>query len=222
MYLAGVDEAGRGPVIGPLVIAGVVINKDDLDKLVEQGLADSKLLTKEQRNEFFDKILACAVDYKVVVIPAEEIDYKRNNATNLNRIEINIMIDLLGSLKDWSEAYVDACDRNAKRLELTLRNNVRKEITAEHFADLNYPIVSAASVIAKVIRDKEIKKLHEAFGVDFGSGYPHDPKTNQFLTEYYSEHQELPIIARKTWATSKRVIELSEQKNLDDFFRNAE
>ncbi|HUT79842.1 MAG TPA: ribonuclease HII [Candidatus Bathyarchaeia archaeon] len=222
MYLAGVDEAGRGPVIGPLVIAGVVINKDDLDKLVEQGLTDSKLLTKEQRNVFYDKILACAIDYKVVVIPAEEIDYKRNNATNLNRIEINIMIDLLGSLKDWTEAYVDACDRNAKRMELTLRNNVRKEITAEHFADLNYPIVSAASVIAKVIRDKEIEKLHETFGVDFGSGYPHDPKTNQFLTEYYTEHQELPIIARKTWATSKKVIELSEQRNLNDFFKNAE
>ncbi|MBN1328701.1 MAG: ribonuclease HII [Candidatus Heimdallarchaeota archaeon] len=219
--MAGVDEAGRGPVIGPLVIAGVVLKKDALVRLVEQGLTDSKLLTKEQRNKFYKEIVACAIDHKVVIIPAEEIDNKRKGAINLNRIETNIIIDLLNSLKDWSEAFVDACDRNAKRLELILKDNVRKEITAEHFADLNYPIVSAASVIAKVIRDKEIEKLHEIFGVDFGSGYPHDPKTNQFLTDYYSEHQELPIIARKTWATSRKVIELCEQKYLDDFFGNA-
>ncbi|MHA1212775.1 MAG: ribonuclease HII [Candidatus Heimdallarchaeota archaeon] len=222
MCIAGVDEAGRGPVIGPLVVAGVVLDKKDLDRLVEQGLTDSKLLTKEQRESFYPEILKCAKDYKVVIIHADEIDSKRGRAINLNRIEIKVMIDILGKLEGWKEAFVDACDRNANRLQVILRNNVRKEIVAEHFADLTYPVVSAASVIAKVVRDREIEKMHDTFGVDFGSGYPHDPKTNKFLTDYYSQHQELPIVARKSWATSKRIIELYEQRNIDDYIGDAE
>jgi ribonuclease HII len=222
MYIAGIDEAGRGPVLGPLVIAGVVINEKDLDPLVKEGLTDSKLMPKIKRESMYNDILKLTIDYQVVIIDAYEIDALRNNATNLNRIEINAMIKMLGVLTKWKMAFVDACDRNANRLQLILRKNVQENIIAEHFADVKYPIVSAASVIAKVIRDQEIEKAHKEFGVDFGSGYSHDRKTNQFLMDYYSEHGKLPVIARKSWETSKRVIRIHEQSNLDEFFSNAE
>ncbi len=222
MYLAGVDEAGRGPVLGPLVIAGVVLHQDDLPQLVENGLADSKLVPKEKREQLYQTIVAKAVDYKVIIIEALDIDKQRACAINLNKIEMNSFVEILLLMKQWSKAYVDACDRNAQRFQLTLQNRVNTNIVAEHFADQTYPIVSAASIIAKVIRDREIEKYHNEYGVDFGSGYPHDKKTNQFLKEYISQYGKLPLVARKSWVTSKRVVEMYQQTNLDEFFSNAE
>lgn len=222
MYLAGVDEAGRGPVLGPLVVAGVVLHQDDLPQLVENGLVDSKLVPKEKREELYQTIVAKAIDYKVIIIEASDIDRQRACAINLNKIEMNSFVEVLLLMKQWSKAYVDACDRNAKRFQLTLRNRVNTNIVAEHFADQTYPIVSAASIIAKVIRDKEIERHHREYGVDFGSGYPHDAKTNQFLNDYISQYGKLPLIARKSWATAKRVVETYEQANLDGLFSNAE
>ncbi len=222
MYLAGVDEAGRGPVLGPLVIAGVVLHQDDLPQLVENGLADSKLVPKEKREQLYQTIVAKAVDYKVIIIEASDIDKQRACAINLNKIEMNSFVEILLLMKQWSKAYVDACDRNAQRFQLTLQNRVNTNIVAEHFADQTYPIVSAASIIAKVIRDREIEKYHNEYGVDFGSGYPHDKKTNQFLNEYISQYGKLPLVARKSWVTSKRVVEMYQQTNLDEFFSNAE
>lgn len=222
MYLAGVDEAGRGPVLGPLVVAGVVLHQDDLPQLVENGLADSKFVPKAKREQLYQTILGKAIDYKVIIIEAMDIDTQRANATNLNKIEMNSFVEILLLMKQWSKAYVDACDRNAKRFQLTLQNRVNTNIIAEHFADQTYPIVSAASIIAKVVRDREIEKYHNEYGVDFGSGYPHDKKTNRFLNDYISQYGKLPMVARKSWATAKRAIEKHEQSNLDEFFSNAE
>ncbi|MCF2142755.1 MAG: ribonuclease HII [Candidatus Heimdallarchaeota archaeon] len=218
MIFAGVDEAGRGPVLGPLVVAGVVLHKRDLDDLVDLGLTDSKLLSRAKREELYAEIMKRAIDHKVIILPAESIDTNRQTTTNLNKIEFNAAVEILTNLNNWNQAYVDAFDRNAKRLQLVLSNTIQREVVAEHFADRNYPVVSAASIIAKVIRDREIDKLHEEFGVDFGSGYPHDPKTSKFLKTYYSTHNELPMIARKSWNTAKKLVAAHEQKQLDEFF----
>ncbi|NHJ03191.1 MAG: ribonuclease HII [Candidatus Heimdallarchaeota archaeon] len=218
MFLAGVDEAGRGPVLGPLVLAGVVMEKDAIEVLVEKGLTDSKLLKREFREELYQDILEKVLDYKIVKITAQEIDFQRMNAINLNKIELNSIVDILNSLKQWEKAFVDACDTNAERFELTLQNLVNTNIKAEHFADKKYPIVSAASVIAKVTRDNEILKAQKEYGVDFGSGYPNDPKTIKFLKNYYEEKSELPSIARRSWDTVRKIIEEQEQSSLDSFF----
>jgi len=218
MNLAGVDEAGRGPVLGPLVVAGVVLPKKALEELVALGLADSKCLTRAKREILYDEIIRKAVDHKIVILPAATIDSKRHTI-NLNKIELEAVIEILGSLNHWTQAFIDAFDKNNERLQLILRQNFEKEIIAEHFADVNYPVVSAASVIAKVTRDREIDKLHELFGVDFGSGYPSDPKTNKFLEDYYSSHKDLPSIARKSWGTAKKIINDYEQKQLEDFIK---
>ena len=222
MYLAGVDEAGRGPVLGPLVVAGVVLHQDDLPALIDNGLADSKLVSKIKREELYQEILSKVIDYKVVIIEAIDIDTQRANAINLNKIELNSFIDVLQTMKKWSKAYVDACDRNAEKFQLTLQNTVSTNIIAEHFADQKYPIVSAASIIAKVIRDREIEKHHKEYGVDFGSGYSHDAKTNQFLNDYIAKYGKLPLVARKSWETSRKAIETHEQASIDEYFSNAE
>ncbi|MGC9777870.1 MAG: ribonuclease HII [Candidatus Heimdallarchaeota archaeon] len=221
MYVAGIDEAGRGPVLGPLVIAGVVLLKDDIDQLVEDGLKDSKLLSKTKREQLYKQILVVTPDYQVTIIKASKIDEQRANGINLNKIEIAAIIELLNLMKNWDKAYVDACDTNAEKFELMLRNTVKKDIIAEHYADLTYPVVSAASVIAKVIRDSQIEKAQRKFEVDFGSGYPSDPKTIQFLKDYYMEHKQFPGIARKSWETIKNIIREQEQSNLDEFFSNS-
>jgi len=219
MVFVGIDEAGRGPVLGPLVIAGVILNEKDLKSLVEVGLTDSKLVPKKKREILLQEILANASSYHVVMIQPEEIDTNKKNGINLNQTEIKGIITILQTLKEWSTAYVDACDRNTKKMEEVIMDQVKGKVIAEHFADLKYPIVSAASIIAKVTRDREIEKAHKTFGVDFGSGYPNDPKTIKYLQSYYQEHKELPPMARKSWETSKRIIREYEQSNLDSYFK---
>jgi ribonuclease HII len=219
MNLAGVDEAGRGPVIGPLVIAGVVLAEEEIDKLVNLGLVDSKLLPKEKREELYDLIIKAAIDYRIEVITAAEIDEKQKNVINLNRLELEKMISVLQTVKNWSKAFVDACDRNEKRFQQRLQVNFSNQIVAEHFADLTYPIVAAASILAKVTRDRIIEEYHNEYNVDFGSGYPHDPKTNKFLESYYSQNNSFPIIVRKSWMTTNKIIAKKQQTKLDSFFK---
>jgi ribonuclease HII len=218
MIIAGVDEAGRGPVLGPLVVAGVILKEPTVKKIQEMGLKDSKQLTPEKRNELYTIIQEKALDIKVTILPAAQIDQQRFSAISLNKIEITAMIEILRSLKGWKKAYVDACDPNARRFQVTLRNHLQADVIAEHFADKFYPIVSAASVVAKVVRDQEVLKAHKEFDYDFGSGYCHDPKTNEFLTAYLKQHDCLPSIARKSWKTAKRLIRSHQQTELEEFF----
>jgi ribonuclease HII len=182
------------------------------------GIKDLKLLSKEKREHFFEIITSVAVDKKIEIIKAREIDRKQKKSINLNRLETETIISILQSLKNWSEAYVDACDVNAERFQKTLETNCEGSIKAEHRADLIYPVVSAASILAKVTRDSIIKAYHDEYSVDFGSGYPSDPKTIEFLEQYYMEHKSFPPIVRMCWDTVNKIIEKHQQKNIDSFF----
>lgn len=217
-HLLGIDEAGRGPVIGPLVIAGVILSKEDIDYLVKEGLTDSKLLTKKKRESLFNEITTRAIDQKIEIIKAKDIDLKQKQGINLNQITTAIIISIIHSIKHHSDVYVDACDVNAKRFQRILEENCNAKIIAEHGADLKYPIVSAASILAKVIRDQIIEQYHLEFGTDFGSGYPNDPKTNKFLEEHYAKHKSFPKIVRMNWETTYKIIEKYQQQNLDRYF----
>ena len=127
------------------------------------------------------------------------------------------MVEILNALKYWSKAFVDACDRNAGKFQILLQSKFQQNIIAEHFADINYPVVSAASVVAKVLRDKEIIKHHKECGVNFGSGYPCDSKTCEFIKDYYKKNGNLPSFVRKSWETTQKILRDSEQKNLEDY-----
>ena len=177
--ICGIDEAGRGPVIGPMVIAGVIVS-DDVE-LMELGVKDSKRLSPNRRSELFEEITEIS-DYSIRVIPAEEIDSLRKS-TSLNKIESNNFASIIQELcSEGDVAYVDSASTDEKSFGLEIKNKVDQnvDIISKHEADDTYPIVSAASIIAKVRRDEEVQKISEKIGEDIGSGYPSDMKTRDF------------------------------------------
>jgi len=218
LMIAGVDEAGRGPVIGPLVVAGVSCAIEEIKLLESMGVTDSKLLTRRKRELFYSEITSNFSFYTVYISPAE-IDRALRNKISLNLLEAEAFSIALNELSP-EKAFVDCVEREPgkfiRNISRTLK--VRCRLVAEHKADLNYPIVSAASIIAKVERDREIAKIREEFG-DFGSGYPGDSKTILFLESIIEEDGELPYFIRSSWKTVKRLRRRSENYTLDmDYF----
>lgn len=218
MLIAGVDEAGRGPAIGPMVLAAAVIEVEKEPLLRELGAKDSKLIPEPERERLFPLMQSTLSDYSTVHLHAVEMDALMEN-DSLNEIEAMKIGFLLNGLKQKPElVYVDSPDPLAsnfgKRIEQYI--SFRPRIIAEHKADVNYPIVSAASILAKVERDREIKKLQEEFQHygDIGSGYPHDERTISFLQKYIQEFNTLPLCARKKWGTNVRLMDARYQTRL--------
>ena len=199
MDILGIDEAGRGSVLGPMVIAGVVV-PEKMEKVLERmGVKDSKRLTPNRRT-ILSRKLKKMFDYEVVVISAREIDEMRADGINLNEIEKNAMESILLKLKP-EKAIVDAVDVKAERFQENLCKDTGLNVIAEHKADDKYIEVSAASIIAKAERDDQIKEINKDFikSGGIGSGYPSDPTTKKFLANY--TYDEMPEFVRKSWAT---------------------
>ncbi|AAL81905.1 ribonuclease HII [Pyrococcus furiosus DSM 3638] len=222
MKIGGIDEAGRGPAIGPLVVATVVVDEKNIEKLRNIGVKDSKQLTPHERKNLFSQITSIADDYKIVIVSPEEID---NRSGTMNELEVEKFALALNSLQiKPALIYADAADVDANRFASLIerRLNYKAKIIAEHKADAKYPVVSAASILAKVVRDEEIEKLKKQYG-DFGSGYPSDPKTKKWLEEYYKKHNSFPPIVRRTWETVRKIEESIKAKKsqltLDKFFK---
>ena len=206
MLYIGIDEAGRGPVLGPMVIAGVLLKKEDITQLVTLGIKDSKQISKKKRESLYHEIIKIAQDYKIIQISPAEIDANKQNNSNLNNLELENIINILSELKNWNEAYIDACDVDPNRMQKKIQNHFQGKIIAEHKADINYPVVSAASILAKVTRDNEILQAQKQYDIDLGSGYCSDQKTINFLTHYVEKYSKLPEIARKSWITSQKLM----------------
>ncbi|NJE61385.1 ribonuclease HII [Thermococcus sp. 21S7] len=206
MKLAGIDEAGRGPVIGPMAIAAVVVDEKNVPKLEELGVRDSKKLTPKKREKLFDEIIALLDDYVILELWPEEID---SRVGTLNEFEVENFVKALNSLRVKPDViYIDAADVKEARFGEDIRKGLKfeAEIVAEHRADDKFVPVSAASIIAKVTRDRAIEKLKEEYG-EIGSGYPSDPRTRVFLENYYREHGRFPPIVRRSWKTLKKIEE---------------
>jgi len=208
MLVGGVDEAGRGSVLGPLAVAGVSIEAERIPELAAIGVKDSKLLTPSQRESLYVEIVELCAGVEVSFIPPKMIDRyvsRGKKYRRLNYLETIHMARVIDALR-VDEVFIDAPDVNAPRftaelLELLLS---RPRITAEHKADVNYPVVSAASIVAKVERDREVAELRDAHG-DFGSGYPSDPETIAFLESWVKSNSSQPEFARKSWKTWARI-----------------
>ncbi|MBE6496038.1 MAG: ribonuclease HII [Methanobrevibacter thaueri] len=199
MDILGVDEAGRGSVLGPLVIAGVIV-PEKMEKVLERmGVKDSKKLAPHRRT-ILSRKLKKMFDYDIIVISAREIDEMRADGINLNEIEKNAMEELIMRLKP-EKAIVDAVDVKAERFQNNLQKDTGFDVIAEHKADDNYIQVSAASIIAKAERDDQIAEINKQFikqgGI--GSGYPSDPTTKKFLENY--TYDEMPDFVRRSWNT---------------------
>ena len=200
-WLGGVDEAGRGPAIGPLVVAGVATS--DPAAVAASGVRDSKQLSPERRERLFGEVLAIC-EARVLSIGAEELDALMGERS-LNEIEFaafDSVIRALPARKVVVDAFGDEGD-----LSRRLGARTGREVIARHKADVTDPVVSAASVVAKVLRDRAVKDIARALGADIGSGYPADPVTVAFLQGYVAEHGRLPPHARHRWETSQRLME---------------
>lgn len=218
--IVGVDEAGRGPVLGPLVMVALAVKEEDEKKLQWLGVKDSKMLSSSVREELFDRIHEIVHDFRIEVIEPDAIDLTLNEAeTNLNWLEAETSARLVSEL-DPDQIIVDCPSINieaykdyfASRLSKAIRD--KAELIVEHKADVNHIVVSAASVIAKVLRDRYIDHIKTEIGIDFGSGYPSDPKTQEFLEKHYETHAHL---FRKSWQTYKNAEDKKNQKTLGEY-----
>ena len=210
----------KGPVIGPLVLCGVCFKKSNLSYLVEIGVKDSKKLSPQRRSKLAKLIKEGCHSFKLILVTSQEVDQREEKRITLNKLEEIKMGEIIGSLKP-NTIYIDAVDVDEERFRksiLNLLNYTPKEIIAKHKADDIFPIVSAASIIAKDKRDSLIEGMKKEYG-DFGSGYPSDKKTIDFLREWIKNNKKVPSFARKSWETIKVLLneELLNRK-ITDFF----
>ena len=209
-----------GSVLGPMVICGVCFTRTKLKFLSEIGVKDSKKLSTKRRNQLSELIKSNCYSQKIIVVNPQEIDQREKKNITINRLEELKMAAIINDLKP-DIIYIDAADVNEERFRRSIKNLLNynpKRIISKHKADDIYPIVSAGSIIAKVKRDTLIDGLKEKYG-DFGSGYPSDVITIEFLREWIKSHRKAPYIARKSWDTTKNILneEIANRK-ITEFF----
>jgi ribonuclease HII len=219
--LIGLDEAGRGPVIGPLVMCGFVVSAEKEQNLVNLGVKDSKMILPNKRELLFNQ-LADNYDYLLKIVDPKEIDSAlEHKDLNLNWLEAHksaeICNELIEKYNDKEiKIILDCPSANPKAYTeyfKNLLNNKNVQIICEHKADQKYPVVSSASIIAKVTRDRIIKNLNIKHNIDIGSGYPSDPKTKDFLLKNFDKYD----FFRKSWSSWKNIEQKLKQKKLGEF-----
>ncbi|RLF46739.1 MAG: ribonuclease HII [Thermoplasmata archaeon] len=215
--ICGIDEAGRGPVIGPMVVAAVWIDKKEEWKLLEAKVRDSKKLIKQRREKLAEYIKKNFY-HEYVVVDASDIDNLRKTMT-MNQLEAYIFAKLANK-REASIYYIDAASNNEEEFKKTIQELIKHDcqIICEHGADDKYAVVSAASIIAKVERDERIKKIAEELeaklGLPLGSGYPSDERTITFIKEWIRKFNDLPPHTRKSWKTIKNIENEMKQSKL--------
>ena len=211
----GVDEAGRGSVMGPLVVGVVYAESDDALKAI--GVKDSKKLTPKARERMYGQIISAADHWCTVILSSEDIDEQRRTMT-LNEIELNMFAEGV-SKWDTVQILADCPDVNETAFTERLYSKLGKdvEIVAKHKADETYPIVSAASIVAKVTRDRMLESIREEFGEDVGSGYPSDSKTMDFIRSWIQEKGKAPAHVRTSWEPVREMLSIRKNTRLDDW-----
>jgi len=207
MMVAGVDEAGRGSIVGPLVVAGVAIREDRIPLLIRMGVKDSKMLSPSRRLSLREEISRVS-KISIVKLTPREIDRYVTTGKKLRRLnflEAKAFGEVLNRLSP-GRAVVDAADTDPKRFAETILQTLQRPIPiiSKHNADRTDPVVSAASIIAKTERDKEIIKLSRSDGFT-GSGYPSDPRTITFLKQWLRTRGDYPPFCRKSWKSWERI-----------------
>jgi ribonuclease HII len=217
--ICGADEAGLGPCFGPLVVAGILVENDA--DLVHIGVCDSKQLTPKKREQLAPQIKRLATKYELIVLPAADIDDLRKTMT-LNELEVFVFSKIIEKLRP-DVCYVDAADVKEERFGKDILSHLsyRPQMISKHKADVHYPVVGAASILAKVTRDEHVRKiaqeLEPALNIPLGSGYPADPLTKQFLKTWMKRFGSLPPHVRQSWETCQQLVREHKTKRLDEF-----
>jgi len=215
MNLVGVDEAGKGPVIGSMFVGGVLVeepNHSNIKKILigKSGFNDSKKINNKKREEFYN-IFKNFTKIEVYEISASKIDKLRAKKYTMNEIMVMAHAELIKKFGEEADViYLDASDVNEDRFGIHVKKMAENfikpdvKIISKHKADETYPLVAAASIVAKLWRERHIAELKKAYG-DFGSGYPSDPKTIDFLSDFFKKHNNFPDIVRTSWKTCERI-----------------
>ena len=240
MFKLGIDDAGRGPVIGPMVLAGCLIDERTEKEFKRLGIKDSKQLTQKRREFLAEKIKAKAETFEIIIIPPVVIDgerfrgrdkdeesiararsgVKNETRTKLNELEAIACAKIINKInKGYNKikVVVDCPSTSIIKwqdyLKTKIKNLSNLEISCEHKADKNHIAVSAASILAKDVREKEMTKLKKIYGSEIGSGYTSDPLTIKFLEKFADKHKDKGIF-RKTWVTWKNAYNKIGQRKL--------
>ena len=217
--LLGIDDAGRGPVIGPMILAGCFIDSEIEKEFRSLGVRDSKQITPRRREFLAEEIRKKAKAFDVVIASPEEIDKSKDKGTKLNELEAIMAAKIINNInkgKGKIKIVLDCPSTSIKKwedfLKMHITNLSNLEIFCEHKADKNHISVSAASILAKSEREKQMDKLKKKYGKKIGSGYTSDPKTQAFVAKNAKNHKGL---FRKSWSTWKKAASKSEQKKLE-------
>lgn len=227
MLILGIDDAGRGPVIGPMILAGCLMDGKTARELKKLGVRDSKQLTEKRREFLAEEIKEKVEVFETVIVSPEEIDTLLKEGTNLNEVEAMACAKIINKINSASKfregkikVILDCPSTSIVKWQDSLKMKIddlsNLEISCEHKADQNHVEVSAASVIAKSTREKEMEKLKSVYGKEMGSGYTSDPVTRKFLKTNIKKFNNSGIF-RKSWSTWKETASASHQKKLGDF-----
>lgn len=204
MRVCGVDDAGRGSMLGPLVIAGFAIGRSKLRRLADLGVRDSKQLSPRRREELYCELVRLADSYQILRIPVRSIDASVRRH-GLNALEAKYMARAVSRLGP-DVSYVDSCDVNPARFGAEVsRLSGGGRVRSYHRADSRFAVVSAASILAKVARDRAVARLGDRS--EIGSGYPSDRRTVGFVRRYHARNGDLPPFVRKSWKPARRLLE---------------
>ena len=211
ILIGGVDEAGRGSIIGPLVVAGISIRKSKISKLRQIGVKDSKMLSPKSRANLFNLVMDMADSLCINIINCAMVDYSVF-LNRLNKLEAETMASVINSIQA-DKVYIDSCDVNPCRFRdyiesrlLLSSSSSKPKLYSMHHADSLNVVVSAASIVAKIVRDKQIQEIRNTHH-NIGSGYPSDWKTMLFIRGWVSKYKCAPHVARKSWSPLKKMLE---------------
>ena len=216
----GIDDAGRGPVIGPMILAGALIDPKDEKELKKLGVKDSKQLTPKRREFLAEKIRERAITFEIEITPPKEIDSTNAEGINLNTLEAIKVANIINKINKGNQkisVFVDCPSAGIAKWSDTLKTKIENlsnlEVSCEHKADQKHVSVSAASILAKSARESEMDKLKKKYGDEIGSGYTSDPLTIKYVGKYAEKYQDEGIF-RRTWATWKNAKEKLGQRTL--------
>jgi len=220
MFKLGIDEAGRGPVAGPMILAACLINDKTEKKFKKLGVKDSKQLTAKRREHLAEKIREQAETFEVIIISPSEIDKTNKQGTKLNELEALACAKLINKInKGYKKIKVvidcpsPSLNKWGDFLKTKIKNLSNLEISCEHKADKNHVSASAASILAKSIREREMNKIKKIYGEEIGSGYTSDPATIHYLEQNCHKHRNTGVF-RKSWSTWKNAYNKTKQRRL--------
>jgi ribonuclease HII len=221
-WVVGIDEAGRGSLVGELIVAGYALSLDKISLLETLGVTDSKMLTPSSRKRLYNSLITLSNIFVAVPVSPEEIDQENLNVLTEKAIIkiIKIIVKRVGDIKNLAAIYIDKFGKPRFLPKILREMGYEGFLVIEEKADLKYKIVGAASIIAKYIRDKRIKTISKIYGLK-GSGYPSDPHTVEWVKNVIRSGRYLPII-RYSWSTLKDLgygRKKSGSKSLLDFLR---